>query len=195
MPRILKSSNSVISFKENFQNSTSCHCLYIMKFILWRYSQNFCRERFTDWKTMLATPRWAAGELKLTETSYPSKCVFRRVNILIMSPPVKSANWFFQYIILFDPDHKIRHLELYKQYFMSRYNELDPCTWRLICGCKNCRDLKKLHKWTKNTADHSVTRFYANPCATILNLLLILLLFSCLINSFSDWHIIMLRKL
>ena len=57
------------------------------------------------------------------------------------------ANLFndcFKYDILLDREHKSKLLELHYQFFISRYKESEHCIWRLLCGCNNCKDLKKL---------------------------------------------------
>ena len=34
--------------------------------------------------------------------------------------------------------------EMYQNYFHRSYNELDSCTWRLLCNCGICNPMKKL---------------------------------------------------
>ena len=34
--------------------------------------------------------------------------------------------------------------QLYTSFFHRRYNELDSCSWRILCNCGNCNPLKKL---------------------------------------------------
>ena len=52
---------------------------------------------------------------------------------------------YFKFDTIFDPGCKIKLLEVYTKFFKTRYNEADSCTWRILCGCNNCRDLKKLN--------------------------------------------------
>ena len=54
-------------------------------------------------------------------------------------------NEFFKTDILFDKDHKHKLLDAYKTYFKLRYNEIDPCTWRILCRCSTCKETKKLN--------------------------------------------------
>ena len=40
----------------------------------------------------------------------------------------------------FEEGHKKKLLDLFV--FTHKYNDRDPCTWRLLCGCPNCRNVK-----------------------------------------------------
>ena len=87
-------------------------------------------------------------------------------------------NEYFKCDILFDPECKNRLLGMYTKFFKTRYNESDTCTWRILCECNNCRDLKKLTLITENsTLNNAMTGFYANPWIICLNPLLLLLLY------------------
>ena len=55
------------------------------------------------------------------------------------------CNDFFNSDILFKEGHKKKLLDLCFDYFTYKYNDRDPCTWRLLCGCPNCRNVKKLN--------------------------------------------------
>ena len=54
-------------------------------------------------------------------------------------------NEFFQYDILFHENHKAKLLDLYFVYFRLRYDENNTCSWRIMCGCNNCMNVKKLN--------------------------------------------------
>ena len=54
-------------------------------------------------------------------------------------------NEFFQYNILFHENHKAKLLDLYFVYFRLRYDENNTCSWRIMCGCINCMNVKKLN--------------------------------------------------
>ena len=63
------------------------------------------------------------------------------------------ANMYDEYFkcdILFDPECKNRLLGMYTNFFKTRYNDSDTCTWRILCECNNCRDLKKPTLITEN---------------------------------------------
>ena len=47
--------------------------------------------------------------------------------------------------ILFDHQHKVKILKLFQTYFKPKFNERVSCTWRLLCGCTNCENVKKTH--------------------------------------------------
>ena len=73
-------------------------------------------------------------------------------------------NDYFKFDIIFDPGCKIKLLEVYTKFFKTRYNESDSCTWRILCGCNNCRDLRNYTLTTETrTLNLSITGFYANP--------------------------------
>ena len=74
-----------------------------------------------------------------------------RVGFLVRA--CRLANLFNKYYkcdILFDPKCKNRLLGMYVKFFKTRFNESDTCTWRILCECNNCRDLKKLTLITEN---------------------------------------------
>ena len=54
-------------------------------------------------------------------------------------------NEFFKYDILFHENHKVKLLDLYFVYFKLRYDENNTCSWRIMCGCNNCKNVKKLN--------------------------------------------------
>ena len=47
------------------------------------------------------------------------------------------------------------------QIFMANFNELTPCTWRILCDCPNCRQQTSSHLIWSNTE--------SNPFAEIFN--------------------------
>ena len=61
-------------------------------------------------------------------------------------------NFFFRATKLFNiisrttekPMTKKLLREMYQNYFHRSYNELDSCTWRLLCNCGICNPMKKL---------------------------------------------------
>ena len=61
-------------------------------------------------------------------------------------------NFFFRATKLFNiisrttekPMTKKLLTEMYQNYFHRSYNELDSCTWRLLCNCGICKPMKKL---------------------------------------------------
>ena len=61
-------------------------------------------------------------------------------------------NFFFRATKLFNiisrttekPMTKKLLTEMYQNYFHRSYNELDSCTWRLLCNCGICNPMKKL---------------------------------------------------
>ena len=99
-------------------------------------------------------------------------------------------NKYFKCDILFDPECKNRLLGMYAKFFKTRYNESDTCTWRILCECNNCGDLKKLTFITVIlTLNNAMTGFYANPWIIFLNPLLLLLLLLYLENSKDfEWN-------
>ena len=59
-------------------------------------------------------------------------------------------NEYFKCDILFDPECKNRPLGMYTKFLKTCYNESDTYTWRILCECNNCRDLKKPTLITEN---------------------------------------------
>ena len=61
-------------------------------------------------------------------------------------------NFFFRAAKLFNiisrttekPMTKKLLTEMYQNYFHRSYNELDSCTWRILCNCGICNPMKKL---------------------------------------------------
>ena len=52
---------------------------------------------------------------------------------------------FFKSEILFKEDCKNKLLDLYFLYFHYEYDENISCTWRIVCGCTKCKEVKKLN--------------------------------------------------
>ena len=52
---------------------------------------------------------------------------------------------FFKYDILFHENHKAKLLDLYFVYFRLGYDENNTCSWRIMCGFNNCKNVKKLN--------------------------------------------------
>ena len=46
---------------------------------------------------------------------------------------------------LFKEDCKNKLLDLYFLYFHNKYENMS-CTWRIVCGCTKCKEVKKLFK-------------------------------------------------
>ena len=59
-------------------------------------------------------------------------------------------NEYFKFDIFFDPECNNRLLGMYAKFFKTRHNESVTCTWRILCECNNCSDLKKLTVITEN---------------------------------------------
>ena len=90
-------------------------------------------------------------------------------------------NFFFRATKLFNiisrttekPMTKKLLTEMYQNYFHRSYNELDSCTWRLLCNCGICKPMKKLVPNENWRVPHP----RAPTLKTLLLLLLLLLLF------------------
>ena len=89
-------------------------------------------------------------------------------------------NFFFRATKLFNiisrttekPMTKKLLTEMYQNYFHRSYNELDSCTWRLLCNCGICKPMKKLVPNENWRVPHP----RAPTLKTLLLLLLLLLL-------------------
>ena len=134
--------------KTNLRTSTSCHCRYIKSFKLCYYLQKIFREkRILTGKAMLLSLSWAPGELKSLEFSDATNCGYRRVNQIFGTETVtlQICSMIISNMICFLI--QITKADSWNPTNDSSYPDTrnqTPCTWRLLCGCKNCKDLKKL---------------------------------------------------
>ena len=55
------------------------------------------------------------------------------------------CNDYFKRDFLFHKDYKLKLRHLYRQFFKTTFCENDLCTWRLLCECTNCKEVKKIN--------------------------------------------------
>ena len=110
-----------------------------------------CKNFFWKCWYWLAKPcyslSWAPGELKSLEISDATKCGYRRVNQIFGTETVTLhlCSMIISNMISFLI--QITKADSWNPTSDSSYPDTwnqTPCTWRLLCGCNNCRDLKKL---------------------------------------------------
>ena len=148
MAWIFKTSNSVLSYKEKFQKINILPLsLYQELHVVLLFAKMLSGKFDIDWQSHVTLAEVGIRRAQVTRNFICKQMGLQKSDSDFWYRACHLANLFndyFKYDILLDREHKSKLLELYNRFFISRYNESDPCTWRLLCGCNNCRDLKKL---------------------------------------------------
>ena len=148
MAWIFKTSNSVLPYKEKLQKINILPLsLYQELHVVLLFAKMLSGKVDIDWQSHVTLTEVGTRRAQVTRNFICKQMRLQKSESDFWYRACHLANLFndyFKYDILLDREHKSKLLELYNRFFISRYNESDPCTWRLLCGCNNCRDLKKL---------------------------------------------------
>ena len=91
----------------------------------------------------------------------------------------KVCNEYIKQDFLFHRDYKSKLCHLYRQFFETSFCENDLCTWRLLCECTNCKEVKKINfpitTWTEQhkLGINTPLDFVLKPLLLLLLLLLL----------------------
>ena len=101
-----------------------------------------------DWRSQVTITHIGTRRTQATRNFAYKQILLKKCESDYWFRACRLANFFtdyFKFDIIFNPGCKIKLLEVYTKFFKTRYNESDICTWRILCGSNNCRDLKKLN--------------------------------------------------
>ena len=148
MSWIFKTSNSVLSYKEKLQKINILPLsLYEELHVVLLFAKMLSGKVDIDWQSHVTLAEVGTRRAQVTRNFICKQMRLQKSESDFWYRACHLANLcndYFTFDILLDREHKSKLLELYNRFFISRYNESGPCTWRLLCGCNNCRDLKKL---------------------------------------------------
>ena len=148
MAWIFKTSNSVFSYKEKLQKINILPLsLYQELHVVLLFAKMSSGKVDIDWQSHVTLAEVGTRRAQVTRNFICKQMRLQKSESDFWYRACHLANLFndyFKYDILLDREHKSKLLELYNRFFISRHHESDPCTWRLLCACNNCRDLEKL---------------------------------------------------
>ena len=145
---ISKTSNSVFSCKDKLQKSNILPLsIYQELHVVLLFAKILFGKVDIDWQSHVTFAEVCTRRVQVTRNFICEQMRLQKSGSDFWYRARHLANMFndcFKYDVLLDSDHKSKLLELYKRFFISRYNESDPCIWRLCVASITLRDLKKL---------------------------------------------------
>ena len=151
---IFMTSNSLISYKDKLVKLKIVPLsLYQELHVGLLFAKILAGKVDIDWRSLVSITDVANRRAQMTRNFVCKQMRLKKCESDFWFRASRLANLYYEYFkydILFDPECKNRLLGMYTKFFKTRYNESDTCTWRILCECNNCRDLKKLTPITEN---------------------------------------------
>ena len=151
---IFMTSNSHISYKEKLVKLNILPLsVYQELHVRLLFAKILAGKVDIDWRSHVSITDVGNRRAQMTRNFVCKQMRLKKYESDFWFPACRYSNLYKEYFkcdILFDPECKNRLLGMYTNLFKTRYNESDTSTWRILCECNNCRDLKKLTLITEN---------------------------------------------
>ena len=151
IPWIFMTSNSHISYKDKLVK------LNILPLSLYQelhggqlFAKTLAGKVDIDWRSHVSITDVINRRVQMTRNFVCKQMRLKKCESDFWFRAFRLANLYNEYLkcdILFSPECKNILLGMFTN---VRYNESDTCTWRILCECNNCRDLKKLTLISEN---------------------------------------------